>query len=261
MPNPYIENQERWLRLSEVDYLGFFANAWLAFNAWYRNAYNDKRDRVIIDAFKDDGNIVRSKMLPLLGSQTEEAVQLKSSIGQLHQRLENYHLISGKDAPERVTLTNVYLRMNQVAAVSELYSGVTYSVDPKASGNKLLSTVTNRAGAEILKLQQDRHDPSGLEADPQFAQLSRTQAARLLSTYRTVNPRNVADLTDMGHAALQCGAYQFASSPNDLFAGLVEVLYLMRCTLFHGELVPCKDGSACYEPAYNLVRTFLSATT
>jgi hypothetical protein len=42
-----------------------------------------------------------------------------------------------------------------------------------------------------------------------------------------------------------------------LFAGMVEVLYEMRCTLFHGELAPTKEAVVCYEPAFRLVRRFL----
>jgi hypothetical protein len=56
---------------------------------------------------------------------------------------------------------------------------------------------------------------------------------------------------------LQCGAYIFECGRDALFAGAAEVLYEMRCTLFHGELAPTKDAVSCYEPAFRIVRRFL----
>ena len=44
MPNIFIENRDRWLALSEIDYLGQFVKVWLAFNAWYRSAYDETKE-------------------------------------------------------------------------------------------------------------------------------------------------------------------------------------------------------------------------
>jgi hypothetical protein len=64
MPNTFIDNRDRWLLLSEVDYLGQFVKAWLAFNAWYRSAYNEHRDRMIINEFKWQPNPIMNRMRP-----------------------------------------------------------------------------------------------------------------------------------------------------------------------------------------------------
>ena len=58
---------------------------------------------------------------------------------------------------------------------------------------------------------------------------------------------------------ISCGAHHFKCGEDYLFAGVVEILYLMRCTLFHGELDPTRDASGCYEPAYRIVRRMLEA--
>jgi hypothetical protein len=65
MPNAYTENSQRWLDLSDVDYLAHFVRAWLAFNAWYRNAYTHTSDRTIPDEIKWQSNTVRSRLVPL----------------------------------------------------------------------------------------------------------------------------------------------------------------------------------------------------
>lgn len=261
MPNLYIENRDRWEQLSEVDYLGAFANAWLAFNAWYRNAFNEHRDRVVINAIKNEPNVVRNGLVPMLSSDSEEAEQLRANIGLLHHRIENYHLHSGKNEPkERITLTNVYVRDNNLDFKTQAYSGITYEVDRQ--GGQVECQVINRAGGQIFHFVQPRYDYAELEANPDLSNnLNQAQRGRILSLHRAVCPKCVANLADSDQAPIECGAFEFTCTPEDLFAGVVEVIYLMRCTFFHGELVPSREAGACYEPAYHLVRRFLQAVT
>jgi|GEM_PF-6951326 len=80
--------------------------------------------------------------------------------------------------------------------------------------------------------------------------------------YEHVNPYKVRDLTGGDEEpAITCGTHVFRCGTEFLFAGVVEVIYLMRCSLFHGELVPTRKASECYEPAYRIVRRFLEAVT
>jgi hypothetical protein len=72
----------------------------------------------------------------------------------------------------------------------------------------------------------------------------------LKGLYKSVNPRLVVDLTVRGESPIEACAYRFTCTPDEIFAGVSEVVYLMRNTLFHGELVPNRDATACYEPAY-----------
>lgn len=265
MPNIYVENRDRWLELSSVDYLGAFANAWLAFNAWYRNAYNEKTDRVIINAFKWQPNDVRNKLIPVIGNpQTEEAVQLRSLIGLLHHRLENYHLHTGKGVDkERITLTNVYLRDNAIALTPLTKNGIKYTVVRGGAGvpnAQITSTVYKKSGAVAFTLVQPTYDISALESNQNYLDdLSPTQQAFLRGLYLDANPQEVANLLDSGQPAIACGAYEFRCQPDQLFAGVAETIYLMRCCYFHGELVPSREASACFEPAYHIVRKFLQA--
>src|SRR5262249_47292145 len=116
MPNTFIGHRDRWMMLSDIDYLGQFTKAWLAFNAWYRSASTETTDRAIINEFKWNGNTGRNKLCPLLVSISEEGEQLRSSIGMLHDRLENHEIHTGKGAEKtRITLTRIYLRDNPPA--------------------------------------------------------------------------------------------------------------------------------------------------
>ena len=71
----------------------------------------------------------------------------------------------------------------------------------------------------------------------------------------------VCSLLDGEHSPIECGTFSLKCGREALFAGTVEAIYLMRCTLFHGELEPTPETSQCYEPAYRLVRQFLDCIT
>jgi len=66
MPSTFTDHRDRWLQMSEIDYLGQFVKAWLAFNAWYRSAYSETTDRKIIEEIKwSNPSPIGSKFRPL----------------------------------------------------------------------------------------------------------------------------------------------------------------------------------------------------
>jgi hypothetical protein len=263
MANIYVENRDRWLELSSVDYLGAFANAWLAFNAWYRSVYTSGTDRTILNAFKSDPNDIRNRLIPvLLNPSTEDSAQLRNSIGLLHHRLENYHLHSGKGAEkQRITLTNVYLRDNTAPVAPLSKSGISYEVVRGGPGNpsgQIESSVKRQNGSLAFHFVQPKYDLAGLESHADYlSNLSANQQAFLRGLYLNANPREFSNLLEGNGPSITCGAYDFKCTAENLFAGVVETIYLMRCSYFHGELVPSREASACYEPAYHIIRRFL----
>src|SRR5665213_3303477 len=217
------------MSLSEVDYLGQFVKAWLAFNAWYRSAYTEPRDRIIIEEFKWQPNPVANKLRPLLSAiESEESQQFRSDIGLLHHRLQNYEIHTGKGSEkERISLENIYLRnLPPCRKQSESY-GYKFVVERVGTGHVTVN-VTNQQGF-------------------------------LRALYREASPRQFANLTVGSDPAIKCGSFDFRCTAGALFAGTVEAVYMMRCTLFHGELMPTREANACYEPAYYLIRRFLHA--
>jgi len=263
MPNTFIENREAWLRMSDIDYVGQFVKAWLAFNAWYRSAYSETQDRKIINEFKWQSNSILNPLRPKLEAQSDEAVQFRAEIGLLHQRLENFELFSGKGTTKRITLRKVFLRENPAVIKDDDRYGFLFHVELLASKQVTVSVTRKRGGAGLVNMPAAAHDPSALQAAPGFEKLSTPQKNVLRRLYAEATPHWFCDLTtykdpEPNTPALQCGAYQFCCGKDALFAGVVEVLYEMRCTLFHGELAPTKEAVACYEPAFRLVRRFLA---
>lgn len=259
MPNTFIDNRDAWLRLSEIDYLGQFVKVWLAFNAYYRSAYSENQDRKIINELKHNSNPIGNAIRPLLEAESEEAEQLKNDIGLLYNRLENYEIRTGKNEKEqRITFSNVFLRDKPACVEAENFNGTHVTVE-RNPNNTIHSSVINRKGNQILSVNQQRHNFSELTLDTDYQNLNANQKRLLETVYEKCNPKEFGNLLNAssGLDLITCGSYNFYCCREDLFAAVVEIIYLMRCHLFHGELSPTKQASECYEPAYRIVRKFL----
>lgn len=266
MPNTFLDARDRWLDLSDIDYLGHFVRAWLALNAWYRSAYSDPQDRAIVDSLKWQANPIRSKLLPLLSATTAEGAEFRSNIGLLHERLENYRIEVGKGADKKpISFKDVYLITRAVTPQTSTYQNWAYEVKAGAANGSVESSAKDRNGNVRFSLNQNKYNIVELETNAAFtANLNQNQQGTLRGLYKNFSPRLVEDVSQrkiVGALKFSLGAVEFECPPEELFAALVEVTYQMRCALFHGELIPTKDATACYEPAYRVVRRFLAAIT
>jgi len=266
MPNAFLDARDRWMDLSAIDYLGHFVRAWLAFNAWYRSAHSQTQDRAIIEDIKWQPNSIRNGVLPLITTATTEGEEFRSNIGLLHQRLENYRLEVGKGNDKApISFQRVFLKERAPLAQTLNYMSWRYEVRPGLAKGSVVSEVKSRNGTTRFLLTQSRYDLMGLEGASEFATcLNANQQGQLRLLYIAFSPRLFADLTNapgVGSRLIATGGVNMMCSPENLFAGVVENVYLMRCALFHGELVPTKDATGCYEPAYRIVRRFLAAIT
>ena len=264
MPNTFIGHRERWMGLSEIDYLGQFVKGWMAFNAWYRSNYSERQDRKIINEFKWQPNPVRNKLVPLLTrSDSEDADLFRADVGLLHYRLENFEIHSGRDdEKERISLSQVFLKDRPPFKKTESHWNYSFTVERPGPG-KIETVVTNKAGIEVVRLTQSRYCIEELDELPAFGVLPISVRPKVRNLYQQAAPRLVEDLLkydgrEAGEPShIKCGSFQFPCGRQVLFAGITETIYLMRCTLFHGELEPTAQASECYEPAFRIVRRFL----
>ena len=51
----------------------------------------------------------------------------------------------------------------------------------------------------------------------------------------------------------------FVNDTEKIAKALIEIIYSLRCLLFHGELVPREEYNKIYESAYYILRVFLEA--
>lgn len=280
MANNYVDNKQYWDDLSDIDYITAFVKAWLAFNAWYRSHYNLTQDRQILEQIKFSPNPIKNKAEQMLKPKVrssgrarseerfrldQDSQELRSSISLLHDRLEKHPLLpfdKKKSVYKKISMTEVYLKRQIPESKSETLSSLEYSVTVSLNGESISGIVTSikhsRNGNIKFSHTQNKYDATEMNRVIAASSLNQTQMARITEMYKRVNPEIIADLTNHTDDEIECDAYTFRCSSEDLFAGIIETLYSMRCMLFHGELVPSKDAKLCYEPAYRILKHFLS---
>ena len=257
-----------WRDRAEIDYIGPFVKAWAAFNAWYRAESGSRRDRVGLDYVKGHANPIRSEILPHLGPaqndpagrrrpDSEAAQEFKLLIAQLHSRLEAFRIEVGRedDTVERITFSSVAVRRPSPPPQTITSSRITFTVN-KTHG-QWVSSVTNRAGQVTTTITQADYDETAFVTHPHFLALSITQQSHFRAAYQLCCPRPLMNLLAGTEPVVAVGDLEFRCSDEDLFGGLVEVIYSMRNALLHGELQADERAFQTYEPAYRIVMKFL----
>jgi hypothetical protein len=248
-----------WIARSEVDHIGPFVNAWAAFNAWYRHVSQSTQDREGLKYVRTHPNSVRGAILPILDPLTEDtpdAKEFKVLIAKLHGALEAYRLETVyKGKIETVSLRSVPIKLAQRLPYGWPHNGLTYEV---LRQNQLwVSRILNRAGGEVLRIEQQDYDLVAMTADVRFQTIRPAQQGQMRAAYAACNPRPMVDLLNGSEPPIRAGTITFGCTCEDLFGGLIETIYRMRNMLLHGELKPHDAALACYEPAYYLLRRML----
>ena len=262
-------NARLWKERAEIDYIGPFVKGWAAFNAWFREEAGSRKDRVGLEYVKTRVNPVRSEIIPLLRPRengpdgrprpdSEEAQELKLLIADLHRFLESYQIEVARDDDvlERITFTSVAIRPRVQLPQSTVSRAITFTVN-KQNG-QWISAVTNRGGQITATITQVDYDEATLIVHPQYAGLSATMQGHLRGLYQVCCPRPLTNLLVGAERPILVGELEFRCTSEELFFGLIEVIYALRNSLLHGELQPDERAFRAYEPAYRIVMRFLN---
>lgn len=204
-------------------------------------------------------NPVRNTAIPLLNvnKTNDRAQKFKANIADLHERLSDYDL--NKTDPKTGTIYTIHLTsvrvLNQGKPQKRQHSGDKFLVHRVS---KKWRSEIKRDDKIAFEFEQDDWDQDELFTYEQFTKLSETRRTVLQTTYIAADPCPLLNLMAGDADDLPIGNITFRCSEKELFSGLVRVLYDMRNSLLHGELVPNETALRCYEPAYWLLKDFLS---
>ena len=262
------ENARLWLERAEIDYIGPFVKAWAAFNAWYRHASGSRRDSDGLRYVKNQVNPVRSRIKPLLRPRVldqngrlivdaEDALQFKVLLRNLHAALDAYHLeVLRDDNVERISFRTVCLSNGVNLPKRKPHRQHDYKVD-KVSG-LWICTVEHRTLATITaRIEQAGYSVDDLQSRQEFIDLTFEQRSQFLSLYHECSPRPMTDLLAGTNTPIQAGDIAFHCTDEQLFTGLIEIIYGMRNALLHGEIHPNEQAFRAYEHAYRIILQFL----
>lgn len=184
---------------------------------------------------------------------------MKLLIRDLHVCLDNFHIevTREEDVIERISFRAVCISQGAALPLSSDSYGLRYLVERANGGwQSTVKSVTNPADVRAT-IPTVGYDVDALQVHPHFAALSGPQRATLLGTFKRCNPRPFTDLFAGNGDGIEASGITFKCSDQQLFEGLIEVIYGLRNTLLHGELQPSPQAFAAYEPAYRILLTFL----
>lgn len=261
MANLFSGHKDEWIALADIDYFSAFVKAYIPYNAWMNVSYPTlNTDREKINEIKKNPNTFRNKICALLDADGQEGSNFRNQLGELHGLLE-CNPIYNQD--NRITFTSVIIGKNTQNVSEDLRRGIGFRVQ---YGNRTTtnthSLIKHRDGSAIFSLNQSDYNVDELKSNLQFNNLQGDYQSILLNCYKNVEPlvhKNFIDVPDDRCPFYQCGNYKFVKETESLAKGLIEILYNLRCSLFHGEIVPNKDANQVYGAAYRILYTLIQS--
>ncbi|OYU79898.1 MAG: hypothetical protein CFE23_11625 [Flavobacterium sp. BFFFF1] len=266
MANNFVDHKDRWLLIAngEFEYPILFIKSWLPFNAWYCNNYPQHRnkDRPILEEMKVDNNLFTTRIISLLQNSDEDSTIFQNNLVKLYSFLESYKV---PNAIDNISFRSLNFRTNPTTSYIKSYRGHNYKVEiisPVQPYNyRIRVDILNPSGGNIFLYNHTKYDKSHLIADADFMQLSLTNKNIILEGLEKVNPKLKESLLVVRrNESLQTISNILFTNDTPLLAkAIIEVLYNIRCILFHGEIQPSKDNLKIYEPAFYMLKQLIKS--
>lgn len=266
MANNFIDFKGRWLQIANDDfeYSILFIKSWLPFNAWYCNSYPslNNSDRKILTELKNDNNLFRTRIISLLEGEDEESKYFRSNLVQLHKQLERCKVPS---VEKSVSFKSINFRENPSSIFNKTHRNNQFKIEfitPVPPQNyKIKIDILNRNNNSILAYHHTKYDISHFGAYNDYQDLSETNQKIILDGFKSLSPRLKESLIvqKKNKSLKTIKEILFTENTNQLSQAIIEILYNLRCILFHGEIQPNKDNLKIYKPAFYMLRLLIKS--
>jgi hypothetical protein len=266
MNNNFIDYKTRWLRIAngEFEYSILFIKAWLPFNAWYCNSYPNlnNNDRRILSEIKTGNTLFKTRIISLLEGSNEDSIFFKQKLLQLHNQLE---LCKVPSTAKPITFNNINFRENPNPVFNKTHRNYKFKIELitpiPPHNNKVKIDILNSTNSNILAYLHTKYDIENLKNNHDFKQLSESNQNIIIDGFELVNPKFRESLiaTRKSESFPHIKDVFFINNSDLLAQGIIEILYNLRCILFHGEIQPSKDNLKIYEPAFYMLRLLIKS--
>lgn len=262
---------QEWINKSELDYYTMFVKAWIPFNAWYMDNFYDEaiprtRDREIIDYIKGNSNRYRDKIISLLRSNDEISQDFKLLLSNLHFELER-HPIPNED--ERISFNNTNLSRNNLPSNVISFGHYDYVVEfrntlPRTSKRWICQIISRKGGNTIHYVDLFNWSLQELHENQDYISIPNDKKQYIDACFAEMNPKK-PEIIILNPRANPTGGYTqpissiaidnnknlyFINNYELVSKVVIEILYELRCKLFHGELHPISANLGIYKYAY-----------
>ena len=253
-----------WLKKTEIDYYQMFILSWIPFNAWYMKVYYDYENRIesdkeIINKIKTEENPFRSKIINLLNGSNQESTLFKDNIYNLHLLLEANTI---PNQEKRISFSSLKTHDNPNRQEIFTYKYKTYKFDFLINQPR----TTKRFRCEIIKTDGssdgliELHSCSKEEIEQHsdyLKQIPKVQQ-KILFGFNQINPNKSSSILSNKASGLKIfNDLYFINNTTIISQFLIELLYQLRCKIFHGEIDPKPAYYDVYKNAYLLIKPLI----
>lgn len=247
-----------WIKETDIhiDYFSAFIKAWIAFNSWYRSEYTERTDREIIDKIKSQNNRFKGAIETLLdiNNTSESAVEFKNYLSKLQTALTNASIVTQErmGINRQISFSEIAVANPQTISEGD-YRTTHYRVERTRSGIKTTVTKKDDSTVILFSFEQEVYDESALDMHADFRRLKAEQQGQCHAFYKEIVPYKSESVvcTDRDNNI------SFIQERSKVSRGIIEVLYLLRCSLMHGEVYPDTHSSTVYHYAYSILNLIL----
>lgn len=264
---------EKWAKRNEEDFYMLFVGAWIPFNAWYHKEIaprcSSKRDRDNINFIAQNPNTYKNKILSYLNGRDRESLRFQQELVDLHKALE-LHAIPDDTEPITFKTTTIF---DAPSLIQQDFYKSHYKIErtPRGSGYNY-DVLLEDKNTHAVKYRNNfaTCDAATLEADPNFMRLTEAIRNKLKDEFLAVGikaPRNVilepivvGGVNRKPQHSIELGDHDkqyFIDNRDKIAQVLIQLIYNLRCQIFHGSLDPTEANMVVYQHAYQIQRMLI----
>lgn len=226
-----------WIRKIDidVDYYSAFIKAWIAFNSWYRSECQGGSDREVIENLKTKNNHFKGYIETLLDKNniSLEASTFKSNLSELQTALVGASIVTQErgGVSRQISFSEIAINNPKMLAEDD-YRQTHYKIQRTRQGITTLVHKKNNPTSILFEFEQDTYDETALDIHADFLRLGEEQQGQCKAFYKEVCPYVTESVLEKD----KDNNIVFVAERAKVSRGIIEVLYLLRCSLMHGEV-------------------------
>ena len=272
-----------WIEKSEPDFYTLFIKAWIPYNSWYIHNFYDEdasprraNDKEIIGYIKNNSNVYKDKIITLLRNGDNESKKFKLLISSLYYQLENTPI---PDVNEKISFNSICISDNANSKGPWTLNESGFSVSgkkdetlPRASARWIFEVIDNRTTKTISRISLFKCSLAELHSNNDFNSLANKYKSTVEKCLNEIDPnkkisvvippeRKRGKYVEPQHSICidSDKNLYFTDNLEDVSKSLIQILYELRCKLFHGEIDPSETNSGVFEQAFYIQRVLIKA--
>lgn len=271
----------KWIEKSEPDFYTLFIKAWIPYNSWYMHNFYDEdispkrtSDKDIIGYIKNNSNVYKDKIITLLRNIDDESNNFKQLISNLYYQLEQTPI---PNVNEKISFNSICISDNTNSKGPYTLNVSGFSISgkkdetlPRGSAKWIFEVIDNRTTKTISRISLFKCSLAELHSNNDFNSLDNKYKSSVEKCLNEINPqKRISVVLQPERKKVKYKAppdsiciddknnLYFTNNLEDVSKSIIQILYDLRCKLFHGEIDPTDTNIGVYEQAYYIQRVLI----